>query len=76
MKTDTPKQGTPHFGGKLTDFKDKQERAFEKKHLWAFIRGMTEFRHGFHSDAHGVRHPTYYKVKVVMKQPQIFYPPQ
>lgn len=31
------------FGGKLKDFKDKQERAVEKVHLAAYLKGQIWF---------------------------------
>jgi len=34
------------FKGKLIDFKDKEERNFEKKHLKAYLRGDEFFEYG------------------------------
>jgi len=35
------------FGGKTDNFSDKQERAFEKAHLKAYLRGDKMFYFGF-----------------------------
>lgn len=34
------------FGGKIEGFADKWERAFEKKHLKAYLRGDKKFSYG------------------------------
>jgi hypothetical protein len=34
------------FGGKIDNFKDKQERAFEQKHLNAYLKGRSTFNYG------------------------------
>lgn len=35
------------FGGKINNFKDKAERAFEDKHLKAYLKGHEKFTFGF-----------------------------
>lgn len=50
-------------GNKVSDFKDKQERAFEKKHLKAYLNGWTRFRYGFEGDQPRV--PVYHDVKII-----------
>lgn len=35
-----------YFGGKIANFKDEAERAFEQKHLRAFLKGWQRFIHG------------------------------
>lgn len=35
------------FGGKTENFKDKEERNREKKHLKAYLKGQRYFFHGF-----------------------------
>ena len=35
------------FKGKIDNFKDKYEKAFEKKRLKAYLGGHVRFRHGF-----------------------------
>lgn len=35
------------FDGPITEFTDKEERAFQKKHLNAYLRGWEFFRHGY-----------------------------
>lgn len=37
---------TRSFGGKIDNFKDNQERSFEKKHLKAYLKGFNKFRNG------------------------------
>lgn len=37
------------FGGKLTDFESKEERAFEKRHLTAYLKGKKTFNFGYHT---------------------------
>ena len=49
------------FGGKLEYLKDKLERAFEKKHLAAYLKGNTKFRFGKNSKGF----PMYYDVKEI-----------
>ena len=34
------------FGGKITGFESKSERAFETKHLKAYLKGKKQFQHG------------------------------
>lgn len=48
------------FGGKTENFKDKAERAFEQKHLKAYIGGHKRFRHGYDPKS---REPNWYMVK-------------
>lgn len=55
---------TRHFGGKLTDFNDKQERAFENKHLKAYLRGDKLFQYGYRDGKMG-REPAVFAVKEV-----------
>ena len=40
------KQELNFFGGKITNFKDRTESAFEKKHLKSFLRGDSRFTFG------------------------------
>ncbi len=35
------------FGGKIDNFETKEERNFQKKHLRAYLKGNSHFRHGF-----------------------------
>ncbi len=35
------------FGGKTSNFVDKEERDFEQKHLQAYIKGKPFFRHRY-----------------------------
>lgn len=35
------------FGGILKDFKDAEEKAFQQKHLNAYLHGWEYFRHGY-----------------------------
>jgi len=35
------------FGGKIKDFSSKEEEEFEKRHLKAYLKGHTNFNHGF-----------------------------
>lgn len=54
------------FLGKLTDFASPQERAFEKKHLKAYIRGHQFFTFGFKEEQLGefkMRVPAYFPVQ-------------
>jgi len=54
------------FLGKLTDFTSPQERAFEKKHLKAYIRGHQFFTFGFKEEQMGemkIRIPAHYPVQ-------------
>jgi len=45
------------FGGKLVDFKDAEERAFEQKHFKAYLRGDTKFAHGRDDSGRPIYHP-------------------
>ena len=69
---------TGTFGGKTKDFIDskdengvvtqtwKQERAFEQKHLKAYLQGREYFRHGFIKDeTNGRTQPQWHVVKRV-----------
>ena len=40
------KQELNFFGGKITNFKNRTESAFEKKHLKSFLRGDSRFIFG------------------------------
>jgi len=54
------------FGGKINKFSDKQERAFEKAHLKAYMNGDKKFRHGFYTDiTTGTRQPAWFDVKEI-----------
>lgn len=46
----------PIFGGKTADFKDENERAFEKKHLRAYLKGHTRFTHGIDKEGNKIWH--------------------
>jgi len=50
------------FGGKINGFKDKQERAFEQKHLKAYTKGHKRFRMGLDDIT---REPNWFPVKEV-----------
>ena len=56
-----------YFGGKTKDFTSKEEKAFEQKHLKAFLRGDVFFRYGYEKDEHGKTiyplTPKWFKVK-------------
>lgn len=41
------KKQTRSFGGKIKDFESPAEKAFENKHLRAYLKGWQQFRHGF-----------------------------
>ena len=56
-----PEPPRRHFGGKLSGFADKQERAFEQKHLKAYLKGAESFPFGKDKDGNVV----YHKVKEV-----------
>lgn len=56
---------TRHFGGKIKDFVDKQERAFEKKHLRAYLRGDKLFQYGYR-EGRLVGEPAIFVVKEVL----------
>jgi hypothetical protein len=47
MKTTIEVSKARSFGGKINNFTDKQERAFEKAHLKAYLRGDKMFNFGF-----------------------------
>lgn len=53
---------TRSFGGKITDFADKKERAFETKHLRAYLKGKKQFQHGKDPDT---KEPIMFDVKEV-----------
>ena len=50
------------FLGKVSNFENKEERNFEKAHLKAYLKGHTNFRHGFH-EIKGLRMPKWHNVK-------------
>lgn len=50
------------FGGKTENFKDKTERAFEQRHLKAYLKGHKRFRMGFNSVT---REPNWFEVNEV-----------
>lgn len=50
------------FLGKIDNFIDKQEQAFEKKHLKAYIRGDKQFVIGYKGEGN-FRTPVYSLVK-------------
>jgi len=47
MKTANKVESVRSFGGKIDNFTDKQERAFEKAHLKAYLKGHKVFFYGF-----------------------------
>lgn len=47
------------FGGKIDNFIDKEERAFEKRHLRAYIKGWKRFQQGRNPET---KEPIYYDV--------------
>lgn len=69
----TPKEvllGNPNelrrsFGGKTEGFVDKEERAFEKAHLAAYLKGRTHFGYGYFYEKIGIRHPCLHKVQTI-----------
>ena len=68
MKNIEEKKTKRCFGGKIDKFSDKQERAFEKAHLKAYLRGDKKFQHGFYTDIEsGVRQPAWFDVKEIWK---------
>lgn len=50
------------IGNKVSDFVSKQERAFQKAHLKAYLKGKQYFNYGFTYDSNG-RRPARYKVQ-------------
>ncbi len=53
-------------GNKKGDFVDRQERAFEKAHLDAYIRGSGTFIFGYQTDPKtGLRNPVFHQTKVL-----------
>lgn len=46
------------FGGKIDNFKDKTEKAFQQRHLKAYLKGNKLFRMGFDNN----KKPNWYKV--------------
>jgi hypothetical protein len=50
MSGTTQKELKRGFGGKIDNFESKAERAFEKKHLKAYLKGHKQFRHGHELD--------------------------
>ena len=68
MKNIEIKKTKRSFGGKIDNFSDKQEQAFEKKHLKAYLNGDKKFRHGFFTDMEtGTRQPAWFDVKEIWK---------
>ena len=53
------------FGGKTANFKAKTEKAFEQKHLRAYLKGHERFRMGFNSLT---GEPNWYKVHYLNKE--------
>jgi len=49
-------------GNKVSDFVSKQERAFQKAHLKAYLKGKEYFNYGFTDGLNG-REPSRYKVQ-------------
>ena len=60
MKTKTMKTKTRHFGGKIGNFADKFERAFETKHLKAYLRGAKRFIAGHYTNGITGQRETYW----------------
>ena len=50
------------FLGKLENFIDKEDKALEKKHLKAYLRGYTSFRHGYKT-VNSLRVPKWFNVQ-------------
>ena len=66
MKNIEEKKTKRSFGGKIDNFSDKQERAFEKAHLKAYLGGGKKFRHGFLTNMEtGAREPAWFDVKEI-----------
>ncbi|MCP3682117.1 MAG: hypothetical protein GY861_05440 [bacterium] len=62
--TDNPRQATTkRFLGKTDGFIDKRERAFEKAHLKAYLKGRASFNFGFAPNVLGQILPANHKVK-------------
>ncbi len=52
------------IGNKVSDFVSKQERAFQKAHLKAYLKGKRYFNYGFtYSATNGARIPATYIVQ-------------
>lgn len=69
MKAIETKKSVRTFGGKIDGFTDKQERAFEKAHLRAYLRGDKMFYFGFiDHPVTGQRVHMRYEVKEVWRE--------
>ena len=64
MKTKETK--TRSFGGKIDNFTDKQERAFEKAHLKAYLKGAKTFKFGY------IEHPTLGRIPNIVNVKEIW----
>ena len=49
------------FGGKIDNFTNKLERAFEQRHLKAYLKGKQYFRFGFNA----MGDPNWFKVNEI-----------
>ena len=56
------------FGGKTDNFTDKQEKAFEKAHLKAYLAGKEYFYYGFITNGIGNRERARHEVKSINNQ--------
>lgn len=61
-KTELKRQFLGTIGNKVTDFVSKQERAFQKAHLKAYLKGSKYFQFGFRDGING-REPAMYVVQ-------------
>lgn len=61
----TTKYTERRFLGKTEGFKNKYEERLEKKHLEAYLKGHTRFRHGFsrNKNSMGRGEPVWHDVK-------------
>lgn len=50
---------TRSFGGILNEFKDAEEKAFQQKHLRAYLNGWEYFRHGYTDYVDPITQATY-----------------
>jgi len=60
--TDLKRQYLGTIGNKVTDFRSKTERAFQKAHLKAYLKGTKYFQFGFRDGING-REPAMYLVQ-------------
>ena len=58
------------FGGKTSNFINRAEEAFEKRHLKAYLAGNPYFRCGYKIE-NGRKRPVFYKVKVIYESTDI-----